>query len=132
MMRKELLELRRDPRLFVIVIIAPIIQLSVLGYAATTDVKDIPLAIVDADRSSASRELIHRFEASENFKIVAMLGATSESIPTSIAAQPTRGLDVGAIEYLHRRLVTERDEGRAVLLVSLSSRRSSRSRTGSS
>jgi general nucleoside transport system ATP-binding protein len=36
-----------------------------------------------------------------------------------IAAQPTRGLDVGAIEYLHRRLVNERDEGRAILLVSL-------------
>jgi simple sugar transport system ATP-binding protein len=36
-----------------------------------------------------------------------------------IAAQPTRGLDVGAIEYLHRRIVTERDEGRAILLVSL-------------
>ena len=36
-----------------------------------------------------------------------------------VAAQPTRGLDVGAIEYVHRRLVTERDEGRAILLVSL-------------
>ena len=36
-----------------------------------------------------------------------------------IAAQPTRGLDVGAIEYLHRRLVEERGAGRAVLLVSL-------------
>jgi simple sugar transport system ATP-binding protein len=36
-----------------------------------------------------------------------------------IAAQPTRGLDVGAIEYLHRRLIEERDEGRAILLVSL-------------
>jgi simple sugar transport system ATP-binding protein len=36
-----------------------------------------------------------------------------------IAAQPTRGLDVGAIEYLHRRLVQERDEGRAILLISL-------------
>jgi len=36
-----------------------------------------------------------------------------------IAAQPTRGLDVGAIEYLHRRLVEERDKGRAILLVSL-------------
>jgi ABC-type uncharacterized transport system ATPase subunit len=36
-----------------------------------------------------------------------------------IAAQPTRGVDVGAIEYLHRRLVAERDEGRAILLVSL-------------
>ncbi len=36
-----------------------------------------------------------------------------------VAAQPTRGLDVGAIEFLHRRLVAERDEGRAILLVSL-------------
>ena len=36
-----------------------------------------------------------------------------------IAAQPTRGLDVGAIEFVHRRLVQERDEGRAILLVSL-------------
>jgi general nucleoside transport system ATP-binding protein len=36
-----------------------------------------------------------------------------------IAAQPTRGLDVGAIEYVHRRLVQVRDEGKAVLLVSL-------------
>ena len=36
-----------------------------------------------------------------------------------IAAQPTRGLDVGAIEFVHRRLVEERDEGRAMLLVSL-------------
>jgi ABC-type uncharacterized transport system ATPase subunit len=36
-----------------------------------------------------------------------------------IAAQPTRGLDVGAIEFVHRRLVEQRDQGRAVLLVSL-------------
>ncbi len=35
-----------------------------------------------------------------------------------IAAQPTRGLDVGAIEFVHRRLIEERDEGRAILLVS--------------
>ncbi len=36
-----------------------------------------------------------------------------------IAGQPTRGLDVGAIEFVHRRLVGERDEGRAILLFSL-------------
>jgi simple sugar transport system ATP-binding protein len=35
-----------------------------------------------------------------------------------VAAQPTRGLDVGAIEFVHRRLVEERDENRAILLVS--------------
>ena len=36
-----------------------------------------------------------------------------------VAVQPTRGLDVGAIEYIHRQLVAQRDEGKAVLLVSL-------------
>ncbi|NJP36672.1 ATP-binding cassette domain-containing protein [Alkalicoccus luteus] len=36
-----------------------------------------------------------------------------------VAAQPTRGLDVGAIEFIHRKLIEERDKGRAVLLVSL-------------
>ena len=35
-----------------------------------------------------------------------------------IAAQPTRGLDVGSIQYIHRRIVEERDEGAAVLIVS--------------
>jgi simple sugar transport system ATP-binding protein len=35
-----------------------------------------------------------------------------------VIAQPTRGLDVGAIEYIHSRIIQERDKGRAVLLVS--------------
>ena len=39
--------------------------------------------------------------------------------PLLIAVQPTRGLDVGAIEYIHSQLVAQRDEGKAVLLVSL-------------
>ena len=53
LMRKEFLELRQNPRLFGIVIVAPIIQLAMLGYAATTDVRNVPVVIVDADRSSA-------------------------------------------------------------------------------
>ena len=36
-----------------------------------------------------------------------------------VAVQPTRGLDVGAIEYIHSQLVAQRDKGKAVLLVSL-------------
>ena len=39
--------------------------------------------------------------------------------PFLIAVQPTRGLDVGAIEYIHKQLVAQRDAGKAVLLVSL-------------
>jgi ABC-2 type transport system permease protein len=80
-MRKEVLELRQDPRLFGIVIMAPIIQLTVLGYAATTDVKDVPVVIVDADRSVRSRELVTRFEASDNFTVVGVLGSTGEIDP---------------------------------------------------
>jgi simple sugar transport system ATP-binding protein len=43
----------------------------------------------------------------------------SRPIELLIAAQPTRGLDVGSIEYIHRRLIEKRDEGVAVLLVSV-------------
>ncbi len=77
-MRKELLELGQDPRLFGIVILAPVIQLGVLGYAATTDVKDVPLVVADADRSTASRELLSRFDASDNFTIVGLVGSSNE------------------------------------------------------
>ena len=41
------------------------------------------------------------------------------NMPLVVAVQPTRGLDVGAIEYIHKQLVQQRDEGKAVLLVSL-------------
>lgn len=78
LMRKELLELRQDPRLFGIVIVAPILQLAVLGYAATTDVKDVPMLVVDADRSTASREVVQRFQQSANFVIVDIVGSTGE------------------------------------------------------
>src|SRR5262249_35758463 len=70
LVRKEFLELRQNPRLFGIVIVAPIIQLTMLGYAASTDVKDVPVVVADGDRSPASRTLIARFDASPNFTIV--------------------------------------------------------------
>jgi ABC-2 type transport system permease protein len=67
---KEFLELRQQPRLFGIVIVAPIIQLTMLGYAATTDVKEVPVIVADGDRSPDSRELIARFDASRNFAVI--------------------------------------------------------------
>ena len=67
---KEFLELRQNPRLFGIVIVAPILQLTMLGYAATTDVKDVPVVIADGDRTGQSRSLIARFDASRNFSVI--------------------------------------------------------------
>ena len=78
LVRKEFLELRRDPRLFAIVIMAPLLQLTVLGYAASTDVRNVPVVVVDADRSTESRDLIARFEASQNFVVLDTLGSARE------------------------------------------------------
>ena len=69
-MWKELLELRTDPRLFAVIFVAPVVQLTMLGYAASTDVRDVPIVVVDQDRSARSRELISRFEASPYFTVV--------------------------------------------------------------
>ncbi|MEO8483611.1 MAG: ABC transporter permease [Acidobacteriota bacterium] len=70
LMWKEFVELRRSPQLLRLVLIAPIIQLTMLGYAATTDVRHVPLAVVDGDRSPRSRQLIERFAASPYFDVV--------------------------------------------------------------
>src|SRR5437016_4984493 len=78
---KELIELKEDPRLFVIVVAAPIIQLLMLGYAATTDVRNVPLVIADADRSTVSRDIVARFSASPNFSIVDIVSAPDEIDP---------------------------------------------------
>jgi ABC-2 type transport system permease protein len=76
--RKEFLELRQDPRLFGIVIMAPIVQLTMLGYAATTDVRNVPLVVIDQDGSSESRDLVSRFEASQSFVVIDRLSSVRE------------------------------------------------------
>jgi len=81
LVRKEFLELRQNPRLFGLVIIAPILQLTMLGYAATTDVKDVPVVVADGDRSPASRELIARFDASRNFTVIDTVTTAEEIEP---------------------------------------------------
>jgi ABC-2 type transport system permease protein len=69
-MWKEVIELRQDPRIFGIIFIAPVLQLAILGYAATTDVRNVPIVVVDTDRSSESQNLISRFTGSGIFQIV--------------------------------------------------------------
>jgi ABC-2 type transport system permease protein len=61
MMRKEFQQLRRDRRMLRIVLLAPILQLLILGYAADLDVRKIPSVICDLDRTRASRELVGSF-----------------------------------------------------------------------
>lgn len=78
LMWKEFLELRRDPRLFGLIVVAPVLQLTVLGYAATTDVRDVPIVVADGDRSASSRQLIGQFTASPHFRIVGEAAAPGD------------------------------------------------------
>jgi len=81
LIRKELIELKGDPMLLRVVLVAPIIQLTILGYAATTDVKNVPMVVSDADRSAQSRALIREFEASRYFSIVDVVSGVNEITP---------------------------------------------------
>lgn len=69
---KEFLQLRRDRKMIPAMIVGPLIQLLALGFAANLDVTDIPMAVVDLDRSSTSRTLIDRFAASGRFRLMAL------------------------------------------------------------
>ena len=66
---KEFLQLRQDKKMIPALIIGPLVQLVALGYAANLDIMQIPLLLVDRDRTQASRSLVERFTASGYFEI---------------------------------------------------------------
>lgn len=70
MVRKELRQIFRDPRLRRVIFIAPMIQLLLFGYAVSTDVRNVATLVVDHDRSRASRELVEAFTASGYFRVL--------------------------------------------------------------
>jgi ABC-2 type transport system permease protein len=73
LLSKELLQAVRDPRLRFLIIIPPIFQLLAFGYAANLDLKHIPTALYDEDKSSVSRELVFSFSSSGYFDFVSEL-----------------------------------------------------------
>lgn len=75
LIRKEFLALLKDRRSRTVVIIPPLLQTLIFGYAATFDVSSVPCAIFDEDNSKASRDLAARLAGAPTFKVV--LRATS-------------------------------------------------------
>jgi ABC-2 type transport system permease protein len=68
-MRKEFLQILRDPHTLYIVLAIPVVQLFLLGYTATTEVRNIPLAVIDRDRTSDSRRLLDAYRAADYFRL---------------------------------------------------------------
>jgi ABC-2 type transport system permease protein len=78
---KELLQLRRDPKIIPLLFFAPVFQLLVLGYAATTDIRRVELALCDLDRTAASRALTSAFTESTYFRLVRAVDSQAELDP---------------------------------------------------
>ncbi len=71
MLVKEFLQVLRDPRMRLMIFLMPLVQVVLFGYVVSTDVRDVPTAVVDFDRTPASRELLARFAGSGYFRFVA-------------------------------------------------------------
>ena len=67
-MRKELIQITRDRRTVIITFIQPIIMLFLLGFAAVSDVRNVPAALFDQDHSKAARDLLDAYRAADYFK----------------------------------------------------------------
>lgn len=79
--RKELIQLRRDTRSLILAFVLPLLLLVLFGYAISFDVRNIDTAVLDQDRSAASRELLDAFRASRYFSINADLERPGEIGP---------------------------------------------------
>ncbi len=66
---KEFLQLKRDPRLFSIIFISPVLQLVLLGYAANLDINNINTVVYDQDKTVTSRDFIEKFKSSAYFSV---------------------------------------------------------------
>jgi len=69
LIRKEFIQIWRDPRTLVLVLVIPIMQLFLMGYAATNDVRNVPMAIYDQDRGPAARQLLDSYRAADYFHL---------------------------------------------------------------
>ncbi len=76
--RKEFIHIRRDPRIVATVLIMPLLQLLLFSYALSTDVTNIPIAVLDQDGTAASRQLVSAFQQSNFFQVTQNLRSMNQ------------------------------------------------------
>lgn len=106
MLIKEFIQIARDPRMRAILLVIPIVQVLIFGYAVTTDVRHIRTAVYDLDESPASRELLSRFEGSGTFDFAVRVRREVE-----VAALLDRG-EVKAVIRVNRGFSADLGAGR--------------------
>lgn len=76
--RKEFIQLFRDRRLLALILILPLVEMFLLGYAATNEVRNIPVAVFDQSHSAAGRALLDSFRASDYFLLAYSVNSDAE------------------------------------------------------
>ena len=90
---KELLQLKRDPKILPILFIAPVMQLLILGYAVSSDIKHLATVVCDLDRTQESRAFTDKFATSGYFDIHHSADDTFDKV---------RAFSAGAVDYVTR------------------------------
>lgn len=99
--RKEFIQIFRDMRTLVMILVIPIMQLFLLGYSATNDIRNIPLAVLDQSRSVESRALLDSYRAADYFRIAYSVTSEAE-IERLIAAGDARAAIIIPPDYAQR------------------------------
>jgi ABC-2 type transport system permease protein len=99
--RKEFIQIFRDTRTLIMILVIPIMQLFLLGYSATSDVRNIPLAVLDQSRSPESRALLDAYRAADYFRIAYSVESEAE-IGTLIEAGKARAAVIIPPDYAQR------------------------------
>ena len=78
LIRKEFIQILRDPRTLALVLVMPVMQLFLLGYAATNDVRNVPLAVYNQDPGPEARALLDAYRSADYFKLAYTAGSEQE------------------------------------------------------
>jgi ABC-2 type transport system permease protein len=96
LLRKEFLQVFRDPRMRMVIFGVPVIQTLIFGYAVTMDVRHVRLAVLDRDNTPESRALVARFTGSDYFDAVRHPGREAEAQALIDAAEVAAVLQIDA------------------------------------
>ena len=80
LLKKELRQMLRDPRMRGIIFVAPVFQLIAFGYAVNTDIRNTATYVVDLDASTSSRDLLDRLSSTGYFKVVGRSDRPSDMV----------------------------------------------------
>jgi ABC-2 type transport system permease protein len=99
--RKEFIQIGRDVRTLIMILVIPIMQLFLLGYSATNDVRNVPLAVLDQSRSPESRALLEAYRAADYFRIAYTVDSEAD-IENLIAGGKARAAVIIPPDYAER------------------------------